>query len=190
MNSHVERVLIDRHAIDRRVREMAEQIAADYRRSAATDEPPHITLVSVLTGSLIFLADLIRQLPLMMRIRLITVSSYPGATTRSTEVKLEGMIPADLAGQHVLIIDDILDSGKTIQFVKGLIEARHPASVRTCMLLRKQLPTALAIHADYIGFDVPNEFVVGYGLDYNGYYRNLPDIVVLKPEVIGSEATP
>ena len=190
MNRHIEKILIDRNAIARRVAELADQIAADFRKTAALDEPPHISLVAILTGSLIFLADLIRHMPLMMRIRLITVSSYRGATTAGGDLQLQTTIPDDLAGQHVLVVDDILDSGKTINAVRDLIHQRRPASLRTCMLLRKQIPSAMNTHADYIGFDIPNEFVVGYGLDYNGFYRNLPDIVTLKPHILHSGATP
>src|SRR5688572_3134183 len=109
MNDHVERVLIDRGTIAARVRELAGQIAADLRDAAEPGREARVTLVAVLTGSLIFLADLIRHMPLMMRIRLLTVSSYPGPATRTQGPRLEGELPADLAGQHVLIVDDILD---------------------------------------------------------------------------------
>ncbi|QNN25245.1 hypoxanthine phosphoribosyltransferase [Planctomycetales bacterium ZRK34] len=183
MQDHIDRVLIDRHTIAARVREMAEQIAADFRAAEGGCDPVHITIVPILTGSLIFLADLIRHLPLMMQIKLVTVSSYPGKSTSSQGVELQGQLPEDLTGHHILIVDDILDSGRTIKFVTDLIAARGPASVRSCMLLRKQIPSAINTHADYIGFEVPDEFVVGYGLDYDGFYRNLPEVVVLKKEV-------
>jgi hypoxanthine phosphoribosyltransferase len=183
MQEHIDRVLIDRDTIAARVREMADQIAADFRKVEGGREPVHITLVPILTGSLIFLADLIRHLPLMMQIKLVTVSSYPGKSTTSQGIELKGQLPEDLTGHHVLIVDDILDSGRTIQHVTDLIASRGPASVRSCMLLRKQIPSAMSTHADYIGFDIPDEFVVGYGLDYDGFYRNLPEVVVLKKEV-------
>ena len=185
MDDHVERVLIDRDRIAARVDELARQIAEDYKRGSGSEQP-EVTVLAVLTGSLIFLADLIRRMPIMLRIRLITVSSYPGTATTSQGVTLMGQLPADLAGQHVLVVDDILDSGNTIRFVRGLLEERHPASVRTCMLLRKQRESDMSEHADYIGFDIPDEFVVGYGLDYDGLYRNVPDLVTLKPQFIRS----
>ncbi|MBI1369987.1 MAG: hypoxanthine phosphoribosyltransferase [Planctomycetes bacterium] len=185
MREHIDRVLINRHIIARRVGEMADQIAADFKKAEGDVPTPHITLVPILTGSLIFLADLMRQLPMMMRIQLVTVSSYPGTATKSQGVQLKGQLPEDLTGHHVLVIDDILDSGHTIAFVMDLIKQRNPASFKSCMLLRKQIPSAMNTHADYIGFDIPDEFVVGYGLDYNGFYRNLPDVCVLKKEVFG-----
>jgi len=183
MQDHIDRVLIDRETIAQRVRQMAGQIASDFQAAEGDAEPVHITIVPILTGSLIFLADLIRHLPMMMQIRVVTVSSYPGKSTTSQGVQLKGQLPEDLTGHHVLIVDDILDSGKTIQYVRELIGQRGPASIKTCMFLRKQIPSAMNTHADYIGFDIPDEFVVGYGLDYDGFYRNLPEVVVLKKEV-------
>ena len=183
MEADVDRVLIDRARIAARVRELAGAIARDLGPHVATGGEPCVTLIAVLTGSLIFLSDLIRQMPLMMRVRLVAVSSYPGTATSSVGPRMDGQLPEDLTGQHVLIVDDILDSGKTIAMVRGLVERRNPASVRTCALLRKQIASAMDVHADYVGFDIPNEFVVGYGLDYNGLYRNLPDVVTLKAEV-------
>ncbi|MEX2671887.1 MAG: hypoxanthine phosphoribosyltransferase [Phycisphaeraceae bacterium] len=189
MQQHVERVLIDREAIARRVGELAREIAADFRRELPGDVP-EITLVPILTGSLIFVADLVRQLPLMMRLRMVTVSSYPGQATSSEGAKIEGRLPEDLSGQHVLVVDDILDSGNTIRLVRAELLKRGAASVRSCMLLRKQIPSAMAEHADYVGFEIPDAFVVGYGLDYDGYYRNLADVVTLKADILGEgEAT-
>jgi len=185
MDADIHRILISRATIARRVHELADQIAADFHLVGDDDAPPEIVIIAIPTGSLIFLADLIRCLPLKCRIRLVTVSSYPGAATTSQGPSLEGDVPDDLTGRHVLIVDDILDSGRTIRFVRELIAQRGPASIRTCMLLRKQIESAMNTPADYIGFDIPDEFVVGYGLDYDGYYRNLPDVVTLKDEVIG-----
>ncbi len=183
MDSHIARVLIDRQRIARRVHELADQIAGDLRVEAGGDGRPPLTLVAVMTGSVIFLADLIRSLPLMMSIRLITVSSYRGKATRAMEARIQGPLPQDLSGQHVVVVDDILDSGQTLELVRRRLEQARPASVRCCVLLRKQTPAARAVTVEYIGFDIPDQFVVGYGLDYNGHYRNLPDVVTLKPEV-------
>ncbi len=187
LKNDIDKVLIDRQRIADRVRELGREIAADLESDAGPQRDDHageIVLVPILTGSIIFLADLIRAMPLKMRIRVLSVSSYPGTTTQSKEAKLAGEIPPDLQGTHVLIVDDILDSGKTIRLVRELIERQGPASLRTCVLLRKTIPEALATPCDYIGFDIPNEFVVGAGLDYNGYYRNLPDLCTLRPEVL------
>jgi len=183
----IDKILITRDRIDARVKELGKQIVADLEEETSCGENQHaceIVLVPILTGSIIFLADLIRAMPLKMRIRVISVSSYSGKTTKSRGAQLAGEIPPDVRGSHVLVVDDILDSGKTIRLVRKLIEAREPASLRTCVLLRKQIPEAMETPCDYVGFDIPNEFVVGAGLDYNGYYRNLPDICTLKPEAL------
>jgi hypoxanthine phosphoribosyltransferase len=184
----IERVLIDRNVIAERVAELGRQIAADIceatRACADDDHTGEIVLVPILTGSIIFVADLIRSMPLKMRIRVVSVSSYPGSATTSQGAELASSLPDDLRGSHVLIVDDILDSGKTIRLVRSLIEQQQPASLRSCVLLRKTIPEAMATPCDYIGFDIPNEFVVGAGLDYNDYYRNWPDIVTLRPEAL------
>ncbi len=184
MQDDIDRVLISRDAIAQRVGELAAQIIADFERDA---DPPEITLVPILTGSIIFLADLIRRLPVRMQIRVLSVSSYPGRATRSRGPSVEASlsrIPETLDGLHVLILDDILDSGQTLALVRRMLTARSPAVIRTCVLLRKQRPAAMAVPIDYVAFDIPDQFVVGYGLDYNDYYRNLPDIVTLRPEVL------
>jgi len=185
----IDRVLLDRVRIAERVADLAVQIADDFEKEVGdvgihSPDPAQLTLVPLLTGSVIFLADLMRQLPLMMRIRLLNVSSYPGKATASQGVTIYDDLPDNMAGQHVLIIDDILDSGRTITEVKKLIETRNPESIRVCVLLHKQIPQAANVHADYVGFDIPDEFVVGYGLDYDGFYRNLPDVVTLKQETL------
>lgn len=182
MQAHIDRVLIDRRAIADRVKALARRIADDV---AETGDGGELTIVPIMTGGLIFAADLIRELPLKLRMRLITVSSYRGATTRSMGARLEGQLPEELTGAHVLVIDDILDSGRTIQLVRELIGRRRPASLRVCMFLRKRIESAMRVAVDYVGFDIDDEFVVGYGLDYDGYYRNLPDVVTLKTEVTG-----
>lgn len=185
MQRDIERILIDRDAIARRVRELAEQITREYSRPGATEL--ELTLVPILTGSIIFVADLIRHLPLRMKIRVVSVSSYPGASTASKGAKLTSeldMLGESLAGSHVLVLDDILDSGQTLTLVCGLLRGKKPASLKSCVLLRKQRPEAMAFPVDYVCFDIPDDFVVGYGLDYNDYYRNLPDVVTLRREVL------
>ena len=181
----IDRILIDRDRIARRVEEMAAQIRRDLEDLSDEFE---IILVPILTGSIIFLADLIRQLPQKIRISVVTVSSYPGQRTTTTRRPIVGDLPDDLENRHVLIVDDILDSGTTIRRIRREIEQRGPRTLRTCVLLRKNLPSALETPCEYIGFDIPDEFVVGYGLDYNGYYRNLPDIGVLKKEALRRES--
>jgi len=181
----LDRTLIDRDAIASRVRELGRRIAGDLERSlaaegASPDEAGRIAIISVMTGALIFTADLVREMPLKLSLELVTVSSYPGASTMSKGAAMRSVLPKDLKGKHVLIVDDILDSGQTLDLVKRLVAEQAPASVRICVLLRKLVPRVVEIEADYVGFDIPNEFVVGYGLDYDNYYRNHPEIAVLR----------
>jgi hypoxanthine phosphoribosyltransferase len=183
MQADVERILIPHERIARRVRELAEQITADHAASPDSSGA-EITIVPVLTGAMIFCSDLIRHIPIAMRIGLVTVSSYPGATVSAQGAQVLSRQLGDVSGRHVLLLDDILDSGGTINLVGPLIRGLGAARVRTCVLLRKDRAAARATHVDYVGFEIPDEFVVGYGLDFNNYYRNLPDIVTLKREVI------
>lgn len=180
MLGDIERILISRDRIAERIREMGAAIRRDL---ADLSQDGEIVLVPILTGSIIFVADLMRELPNKMRISVVAASSYPDKATRSKGVQISSL-PDDLTGKHVLIIDDILDSGSTIRVIRDQIAARHPRSLRACVLLRKTIPSALATQCEYVGFDIPNEFVVGYGLDYNNYYRNLPDIGTLKKEAM------
>ncbi len=185
MQDDIDHVLIDRDAISQRLDELAKTIAADLL-SETKDGPGEVTLVPILTGGIIFLADLIRRLPIPMQIRVMSVTSYPGTATSSRGASIEAeltKLPKDLSNNHVVVIDDILDSGNTLRLVKEVIQKRNPISLRTCVLLRKKIPSAMSFHVDYAAFDIPDEFVVGYGLDYNDYYRNLPDIVTLKKHV-------
>jgi hypoxanthine phosphoribosyltransferase len=190
MQQDVQRVLVDRDAIARRVQALGEEITRDLERDGLGGK--EITLVPILTGSIIFVSDLIRCLPLRMQIHVMSVNSYPGTATTSQGATLEPnstQVPQDLTGRHVLVMDDILDSGNTLRLVRQELEARGPATLRTCVMLRKQRPEAMSFPVDYVAFDIPDEFVVGYGLDYDDYYRNLPDIAVLKREVIEREAS-
>jgi hypoxanthine phosphoribosyltransferase len=182
MQADIDRVLISQQQIAARVRELAAQIVADHTSPAVSGEA-EITIVPVLTGAMIFCCDLIRQMPIAMKIGLITVSSYPGASVQTQGSQVISRQLGDIRGRHVLLVDDILDSGGTIRAVVPVLREQGAASVKVCVLLRKDRPESRDLHADYVGFEVPDEFVVGYGLDYDDYYRNVPDIVTLKPEV-------
>ncbi|HJN71691.1 MAG: hypoxanthine phosphoribosyltransferase [Phycisphaerae bacterium] len=173
----IERILIARGAISDRVRSLAEEIT---RGIDEKDEEGELVLVAVMTGSIIFVADLMRNLPMKIRIQLMTASSYVGKTTSSTQDPVVGKLP-DVTGKHVLLVDDILDSGKTLTRIQSKLETLNPKSVDTCVLLRKKLPSAMSVPCTYVGFDIEDEFVVGYGLDYDDYYRNFPDIGVIDP---------
>jgi hypoxanthine phosphoribosyltransferase len=182
------RVMIDRERIAARVREMGRRLAADLEAdlraegSSAADHPDRIVLMPILTGAIVFVADLIREMPMRLSMRVVTVSSYPGTATKSRGAMLRGAIPSDLGGRHVVVVDDILDSGHTLSLIRELVLEQNPASLRICVLLDKKVPRSVELHPNYTGFEIPDEFVVGYGLDYDGYYRNLPDIAVLRPD--------
>ena len=181
MQADIHRVLISQEQIARRVRELAGQITADHSGNGVEAE---VTIVPVLTGAMIFCSDLIRQMPIPMKIGLLAVSSYPGKSISTQGSQLLHNQLGELRGRHVLLVDDILDSGGTLRLIVPMLRESGAETVRTCVLLRKDRPTAKAMHVDYWGFEIPDEFVVGYGLDYNNYYRNLPDIVTLKADVI------
>jgi hypoxanthine phosphoribosyltransferase len=183
MQADIDRVLISQAKIAQRVKEVAAQIVADHTPPKMTGEA-EITIVPILTGAMIFCCDLIRHIPIAMKIGLMTVSSYPGSSIRTQGSQLLGQQLGDVRGRHVLLIDDILDSGGTIRLVAPHIKSLGAATVKTCVLLRKDRPEAKSTPVDYVGFEIPDEFVVGYGLDFDNYYRNLPDIVTLKKEVI------
>jgi hypoxanthine phosphoribosyltransferase len=173
--------MISQEQIARRVKELAVKITADH--SAPNIEGAEITIVPIMTGAMIFTSDLIRQIPIAMKIGLMMVSSYPGQSVRTRGSQLLANQVGEIQGRHVLVVDDILDSGGTIHMVVPALREMGAASVKSCVLLRKDRPTAHAVHVDYVGFEIPDKFVVGYGLDYNDYYRNLPDIVTLKESV-------
>src|SRR5262249_37326096 len=166
-------ILLSAERIQQRVAELAKQIAADYRGQ------PAITIVGVLTGSLMFLADLVRHLDLPLRIGFIQASSYRGASTRPGPLRIAPDLAPDVRGRQVLLLDDILDTGQTLHHVVGHIAELGPASVRVAVLLRKEGRQRIAIEPDYCGFTIPDAFVVGYGLDYNDEFRHLPYIAVL-----------
>lgn len=164
--------LIPAERIQHRVAELARQIAADY-----ADRP--VTIIGVLTGSLMFLADLVRHLDLPLRIGLIQASSYRGTVTKPGELHVQEELVPDVRGRHVLILDDILDTGQTMGHLVRHFGGLEAASVRVAVLLRKIGRQRVPLEPDYCGFTIPDAFVVGYGLDYNDEYRHLPYIAVL-----------
>jgi hypoxanthine phosphoribosyltransferase len=176
MERDIARILITQEQLARRVKELGAEVAACY--------PPDevLTIITILSGSIIFFSDLIRHLPMRMHIGLVTVSSYPGATTESKGPKLLQDLNVDVRGHHVLIVDDILDTGSTLRTVQRLMRAKGVKSLRTAVLLRKRAKAPADVPAEFVGFEIEDEFVVGYGLDYNNQYRNLPHVAVLRPE--------
>jgi hypoxanthine phosphoribosyltransferase len=183
----IDETLITRDAIQRRVHAMADELARALQAEIESGGPGRVVVIPVMTGALVFTADLIRELPLKLSLELVTVSSYPGTSTDSQGVQLRGELPDDLKDAHVVVIDDILDSGRTLAEVRRRVAQQDPASIRIVVLLEKRARREHEVPADLVGFQIPDEFVVGYGLDFDGYYRNLPDIVTLRPEHVLDE---
>jgi hypoxanthine phosphoribosyltransferase len=181
MQADLDRILFDEATIHRRLDEIARQISADY-----TDQ--ELTVVAILNGSVILMADLLRRIPLPLKLDCVSVASYHGATKSAGELMFRQVSLPDIAGRHVLIVDDILDSGVTLATIREKLERAGPLSIRICVLLKKKRERRRAVAPDYVGFEIANEFVVGYGLDYMERYRNLPYIGVLRKELIEAEA--
>ena len=176
MKEDVLRVLLSEDEIREKVRELGGKITADYKNS-------NLMLVTVLKGAVVFLADLMRQIDVPAEIDFMVVSSYGSGVKSSGVVKIVKDLDVPLAGKDILIVEDILDSGLTLSYIKELLESRGPRSIRIATLLDKPSRRKVDLQADYIGFSVPDEFVIGYGLDYDETYRNLPYLGILKPEV-------
>ena len=176
LHPDVERILITEAQLAERVREMGTEITRDY-------EGEQIVMISVLRGAAIFMADLVREIDLNVEMDYMAISSYGGGTRSSGVVRILKDIDSDIKDRHVIIAEDILDSGLTLKYLLGILESRKPASVQVATLLRKDNPNQEHVDCKYVGFDVPDEFIVGYGLDYAENYRNLPYIGILKPEV-------
>ncbi len=174
--------LITEQAIERRVGELADEISRDYTTmwrasGAAVDE---VFLIGVLRGCYIFLADLSRRLTIPRRVDFIAVQSYHGA--ESGAVRLIKDVQTDIEGKHVLIVEDIIDSGQTLEYLLENLKARRPASLKTCVFVRKECRRDVEVPVDYLGLEIPDVWVVGYGLDYADQYRALPYIAALEPE--------
>jgi len=173
----IERVLLDEETITARVRELAAQISADY---AGLDD---LVLVGVLKGAFIFMADLARRLTVAHHVDFIALSSYNRDAVSTGAVRLIMDTRTSVTGRNVLVVEDILDTGHTLDYLVRTFRARNPASLRTCVLISKPERRQVKVPIDYLGFEIPNEWVVGYGLDYADRFRTLPYIGVLKREV-------
>jgi hypoxanthine phosphoribosyltransferase len=178
MQADLERVLFDETTILRRIEELAAVITAEYQGC-------ELTVIAVLNGSLIFAADLLRRIPLPLKLDCLSLASYHGGATSTTgEVVFRQIALPDVAGRHILILDDILDSGVTLAAIREKLKTERPLSVKLCVLLRKLKARMRPVEADHVGFNIGDEFVVGYGLDYMERYRNLPCIGVLRKDKI------
>ena len=184
LHEDIAEILLTEEQIATRVAELGARISADYQGRP-------LTLVSVLKGSLPFMADLMRAIDLPLRIDLMEVSSYGGATTESSGlVRILKDLSASIAGEDVLIVEDIIDTGLTLNYLIRYLRGKNPKTLRICTLLDKPARRLVEIPVDYIGFEIPDQFVIGYGLDYGEVYRNLRFVGVLKPDVYGAAGEP
>jgi hypoxanthine phosphoribosyltransferase len=176
-------VLITEEQIKDKVAELAEKVAADYSADKTASD---LVLVGVLKGAVMFMTDFARALPIPAQLEFMAVSSYGSSTSSSGVVRILKDLDRDIAGRDVLIVEDIVDSGLTLSWLLKNLASRNPASLAVCSLLRKREAVKVDVPVRYIGFDIPNEFVVGYGLDYAERYRDLPFIGTLHPRVYSS----
>ena len=176
MLQDIERVLISEEELQKRIGELGQQLAKDY-------DGKDPIFVGVLKGVVNFFTDMVRATPIRCQYEFMAVSSYGGGTSTSGNVKMLKDVSCNIKGRHVVILEDIIDSGLTLKFVAEHLRSMEPASLKICTLLDKPERRKVDIFADYVGFTIPNEFVVGFGLDYQEFYRNLLFIGVLKPEV-------
>ncbi|MDD4002643.1 MAG: hypoxanthine phosphoribosyltransferase [Clostridia bacterium] len=176
MYNDAESVLISKEQIAQKVKELAKTLTEEYK-----DKNP--LLICILKGSFIFFADLIREMNIPVEIEFMAISSYGTASTSSGEVKVVKDTDKSLENRHVIIIEDIIDTGLTLSYLKNMLARRAPASIKICALLDKPDRREIEIEADYLGFKIPNHFVIGYGLDYAQKYRNMPDVCILKKSV-------
>ena len=177
MQEDLERILFHETTILSRLDQLAAQISQAYRDR-------ELTIVAVLNGSLMFMADLLRRIPLPLKLDCLSVASYHGKSETSGEVVFKQIALPDVMDRHVLILDDILDSGHTLAAIREKLESAKPKSINVCVLLSKRKDRARPVDADYVGFEIEDEFVVGYGLDFMERYRNLPYIGVLRRDLI------
>ncbi len=176
MINDIEKILISENELQERIREMGNEITADY-------EGKEILMIGVLRGAVIFMSDLARAIKVPVAIDFMAVSSYGASTSSSGVVRILKDLDEDVEGKNLLIVEDIIDSGLTLKYLLENLKSRNPASIKLCTLLNKPERRKVSVDIDYNGFMVPDEFVVGYGLDYAEKYRNLPFIGILKPEV-------
>ena len=176
MKNDIRDIIYSEETLQKRIKELGAELTKDYAGKS-------LLIIGVLKGCFMFLADLVRQVDLECEIRFLTASSYGFSSVSSGKVNIDSNIDFDVSGKDVIIIEDILDSGITLTALRAFVAKHKPSSLKICTLLDKPERRQLPITADYTGFECPNEFVVGYGLDYGERYRNLPYVASLKPEV-------
>ena len=178
MHDDIERILFTQEELREKVAAMGKQISEDYQ-NASED----VFCVGILKGAVVFYTDLVRSISLPVQFDFMIASSYGNETSTSGSVKLLKDLDYDVEGKHLILIEDIIDSGTTMQYLMRILRERRPKSIKLCALLSKPSRRTADVHIDYLGAEVPDEFLVGYGLDYAGTYRNLPYIGILKPAV-------
>jgi hypoxanthine phosphoribosyltransferase len=179
-NGDIQKVLLTQEQIRYRIKDIAGEISRQY-------EGKNLTLVGILKGAVVFLADLARYILLPVELDFMAVSSYGASTHSSGVVRILKDLDFSIGGKDVLIVEDIVDTGLTLQYLCRTLQARRPSSLRVCALLNKPSRRVVDVHLDYVGFDIPDVYVVGYGLDYEERYRQLPSVCVLDPKVYNSE---
>ena len=172
MAKYVKKVLIKKDEIHEMVERIGKQISADYAGK-------EILMVCVLRGAFIFMADLVREISIPLSVDFMSVSSYGDGTSTSGVVRILRDLDSDITGKHVIIVEDIIDTGLTLNHLKSLLLTRNPASITICTAFDKPERRQAEVHVDYAGIRIPDEFIVGYGLDYDGNYRHLPDVCIL-----------
>jgi hypoxanthine phosphoribosyltransferase len=177
LEAGVDQILIDEESLQRRIAELGEEISADY---AGRD----LLLIGVLKGAVFFMADLMRRLTVPCEIDFMAISSYGASTDSSGVVRILKDLDINIEGRHVLIVEDIIDSGLTLSYLMRTLEAREPGTLEVCALMTKPERRQIDVDVRYVGFDIPNRFVIGYGLDFAERYRNLPYVGVLHPDLV------
>lgn len=176
-DKHIEKVLITKEEIEKRTSELAAEISRDYKGKK-------LIMICVLTGAMVFFADLIRKIEIPLEVDTIVASSYGAGMTTSGSVRISKDIKYDISGKSVILVEDIIDTGVTLKTLTRMLATRAPESLKVCSLLDKPSRRRVDFEGDYVGFKIPDEFVVGYGLDYAEQYRNLPEVCTLNPEGI------
>jgi len=176
MQNDLEKVLVTRDEIESKTVELAAKISKDYKGK-------NLLLVGVLKGGFVFLADLMRKIDIQCEVDFIMVSSYGASTKTTGVVKIIKDIDSDISGREILVVEDLVDTGLTLKHLVELLKTRNPASIKICAILDKPSRRLVDIEVEYVGIRIPDEYVVGYGLDYANKYRHLPDVCTLKPEI-------
>lgn len=176
MQEDIERVLITEEEIKKRVKELGEEVSRDYGGK-------DLVIVAVLRGAIVFLCDLIREISIPITLDFLSISSYSGQTQTGV-VRILKDLDESIEDRHVILVEDIIDTGLTLNYILKTLKARRPADIRVCALLDKKARRIVDVRIDYVGFEIPDEFVVGYGMDYGQRYRSLPFIGILKREIL------